>query len=119
MPIDDGLPRPRAAAPGCAAEPACLWIYPPVRDTDVARLREQLRALLRESDTAVVLCDVAAVTDPDISTVEALAQLQLTARRLGRFLQLRGPCGKLTELLTWTGLSDVFPPSGESSERAG
>jgi ABC-type transporter Mla MlaB component len=110
VPVEDGSADSCAAGPGFPAEPACFWIYPPVGQQDVPRLCELLDALLRESDTAVVICDVSAVTSPGLGTVEALARLGLTARRQGRVLQLRGPGSELRRLLWLTGLSDTLPP---------
>jgi len=53
--------------------------------------------------------DRAALVDPDAATVDALARLQLTARRLGRRLQLRWACQDLQALLAMMGLSEVLP----------
>ena len=45
---------------------------------------------------------------PDLSLVDALARLQLAARRLGFTVGLRGdPCPALCELLDLVGLADV------------
>ena len=49
------------------------------------------------------------LTDPDCRTVEALARLQLAARRGGRQLVLHGPCPELRELVELCGLSEVLP----------
>ena len=70
---------------------------------------ERVRYLLEANDTDHVICDVGAVLHPDAGTVEALARMQLVARRLGRSLRLRRACGDLKELLTLSGLSDVLP----------
>ena len=63
--------------------------------------------------------DVAALTRPDAGTVEALARLQLTARRLGRRMWLRHPSPELVELLTLCGLADVLrvEPRRQPEER--
>jgi hypothetical protein len=44
----------------------------------------------------------------DIRTVDALARLQLTARRLGWELRLRYPPRELVELIDLAGLTDVL-----------
>jgi hypothetical protein len=44
----------------------------------------------------------------DIRTVDALARLQLTARRLGWELRLRYPPRELVELIDLVGLTDVL-----------
>ncbi len=50
---------------------------------DIPSLCADLGATLRGRDGGVVVCDVTAVTCPDVVTVEALARLLLTARRHG------------------------------------
>jgi hypothetical protein len=73
----------------------------------------------------VVVCDVGGVSDADLETVEALARLQLTARRLGGKVWLRHASVELRELLHLAGLEGVVPcragfpfePRGEPEER--
>jgi hypothetical protein len=50
---------------------------------------------------------VAGLTDADLATVDALAQLQLVAGRLGITVELRGAPRELRELLDFAGLRDV------------
>jgi len=45
----------------------------------------------------------------DASTVDALARLQLTARRHGFQVRLRGTSPELRELVAFMGLRDVLP----------
>ncbi len=61
------------------------------------------------SDADVVVCDVGALVNPDAAAIDALARLQLTARRLGRQVWLRNASARLQELLFLMGLSDVLP----------
>ena len=63
---------------------------------------------LERSGADVLVCDVAEVTRPDAGTIEALARLQLTARRLGCQMRLRDPSRELRELLDLFGLDDVL-----------
>jgi hypothetical protein len=56
-----------------------------------------------------VALDVSWIAEPDCRTVEALARLQLAARRGGRTLVLHGPCLELIELVELCGLSLVLP----------
>jgi hypothetical protein len=49
-------------------------------------------------------CDVAAVREPDLGTVDALARVELTARRLGSGIRLRGASVDLLELLAFCGV---------------
>ena len=51
---------------------------------DVATLCDSARPILEAADSEVVVCDVGAIVDPDASAIDALARLQLAARRLGR-----------------------------------
>jgi STAS domain len=55
----------------------------------------------------VAICGAAALTDADLATVDALARLQLAARRLGTRLELRDAPRELRELLDLAGLADV------------
>ena len=65
-----------------------------------------------------IVCDVRALA-PDAITVEALARLQLSLRRLGLELCLRNPSNELRALLAFVGLDDVLPveASGQAEER--
>jgi STAS domain len=79
---------------------------------DVRGLCERLRRHMGSSGD-LALCDVGAIVEPDMETVDALARLQLTARRLGCRIRLRGACGELLDLLVLSGLEDVVPLSTE------
>ena len=72
-------------------------------------LCERVRTLLVESDARVVLCDAGTCITPDAVTIDALARLQLTARRLGREVRLCGASTELHDLLRFMGLSEVVP----------
>jgi ABC-type transporter Mla MlaB component len=97
----------------------------PIERADVPGLCERGRVLLEGCVGDMVVCDVSALICPDAVTVDALARLQLTARRLGRQVQLRHACGELQELLALMGLSDVVPlcsglafgPGGQAEQR--
>lgn len=54
-----------------------------------------------------IICDVGAVV-PDVHAIDALARLQLAARRLGMEVQLRHASRELQELLAFAGLRDVL-----------
>jgi ABC-type transporter Mla MlaB component len=66
-----------------------------------------------------LVCDVGEIVEPDAVTVDALARLQLTARRLGREVRIRHASAELQELLTLMGLSGVVPLSAESRLEVG
>jgi hypothetical protein len=56
---------------------------------------------------------------PDAATVDALARLQLVARRAGRRLRLRRASEELVELITFCGLGEVLgvEPRRQTEER--
>ena len=85
-----------------------LVIRGPLTPRDAAALCERARSELERSDAEVLVCDVAALTHPNAGTIEALARLQLAARRLGREVRLRDPSRELRELVDLFGLSDAL-----------
>lgn len=85
----------------------------PIDREDIGRLCRRILSLLQRSDADRVICDVGMVVDPDAVTVEALCRLQLTARRLGRRVQLLDAYGRLRDLLSLTGLSGILPPCAD------
>jgi len=84
----------------------------PVARADVPALCRRLAGRLTEHPAAGVVCDVAALTRPDLATLDALARMQLTARRGGTRMQLRGASPALVGLLALTGLGEVLPLLG-------
>ncbi|MDQ3951438.1 MAG: STAS domain-containing protein [Actinomycetota bacterium] len=94
-----------------------------VTPRDVPRLCARVRALLERDRT--IVCDVAALAEPDLGTVDALARLQLTVKRLGGSIELRGATRHLEELVALAGLEEVLPlcpelgvqPVGQAEER--
>jgi hypothetical protein len=74
-----------------------------------ASLRWATAILFEESERPRVVCDVGALTDPDLGAVEELARAQLTARRLGLEVGLRYASRELCEVLDLVGLCDVLP----------
>ena len=80
----------------------------PIARADLPGLCERVCALLADSYVDVVFCDVGGV-DPDAVTVDALARLQLAARRHGCQVRLRHASYELLDLLAFMGLHDVLP----------
>jgi ABC-type transporter Mla MlaB component len=81
----------------------------PIARADLPGLCERICTLLEQSSGAgVALCDVSTV-DVDAVTVDALARLQLAARRHGCQVRLRNASGELLELVAFMGLQDVLP----------
>ena len=102
--------KPNGVPPDAAhLRPTVLPVAGPVGRGDIPRLCERLHTLLRKSEGGPVICDVAALGHPDAVTLDALARLQLTARRLGSRIWLRNAGPELRGLLALTGLADVLP----------
>jgi hypothetical protein len=55
----------------------------------------------------------------DVSTIDALARLQLNARRIGQSILLRGAAADLLRLIDFAGLGEVLcvEPVGQPEER--
>ena len=93
-----------------STEPRTLTfaIRGPVGRDDLPGLCARVCALLERSAAELVFCDVAGV-DPDAVTVDALARLQLGARRQGCVVRLRNASPELRELVAFMGLTAVLP----------
>jgi hypothetical protein len=67
---------------------------------------------------STIVCDVAALA-PDAAAIDALARLQLAARRLGLEIRLRHASSDLLGLLAFVGLSEVLrvEAGGQPEER--
>jgi ABC-type transporter Mla MlaB component len=94
-----GAPAPHTVAFG---------IRGPIARADLPGLCDRVCALLDESRAGVALCDVRGV-EPDAVTVDALARLQLAARRYACRVRLRGASDELLQLVAFMGLADVLP----------
>ncbi|WSR01309.1 STAS domain-containing protein [Streptomyces sp. NBC_01210] len=94
-----------------ATQPIILRIAGRVSPADVPRLCAELSARLRGADVAAevteVICDLGGLTHPDLAAVDAVARLQLTARRLGGRIRLRDTGPELRALLDLVGLGEV------------
>jgi ABC-type transporter Mla MlaB component len=82
-------------------------IWGPIERDDLPGLCDRVCRLLEASTAAVAECDVAGV-DPDAVTVDALARLQVAARRHGCRIRLQGASTQLRELVNLIGLRDVL-----------
>jgi ABC-type transporter Mla MlaB component len=91
-----------------ASQPIVFAISGPIARADLPGLCERVCSLLARSDAGVVLCDVRGV-EPDAVTVDALARLQLAARRYGCQVRLRRASSELVELVAFMGLQNVLP----------
>jgi anti-anti-sigma regulatory factor len=84
-----------------------LVLAPPIVRADISSLCLSVQDVLERHPGDAVICDVGALIDPDAVTVDALARLQLTARRCGAGVSLRNVHVQLRALLALTGLADV------------
>jgi ABC-type transporter Mla MlaB component len=79
----------------------------PISRDDLPGLCDRVCGLLEENGAGVALCDVSGV-EVDAVTVDALARLQLAARRHGCRVRLRHASSELLDLVAFMGLSDVL-----------
>ena len=87
---------------------AILVVVGPLSPSRVPGLCADLH-LLEGRPGDPVVCDLGTLGGSDVGTVDALATLQLTARRLGRQIRLRHASSELEELLGLMGLREVLP----------
>jgi hypothetical protein len=93
------VPAPRTIA---------FAVWGPIARSDLRGLCDRICKVLSSSDADVAFCDVCGV-EPDAVTVDALARLQLAARRSGCQVRLRNASPELVALLVFMGLRDVLP----------
>ncbi|PKT71988.1 hypothetical protein CW362_16345 [Streptomyces populi] len=87
-----------------SVKPAVLVLPGLVTRDEVPRLCEAVRTLLGTTGAGVVVCDVAGLGPPGLTAVDALARMELAARRAGGRIRLRGPDPALRALLDLVGL---------------
>lgn len=75
-----------------------------------------LEAMPDGCPATAITCDVSGL-DATLETIEALARLQLTARRRGGRLRLRNVEHPLEELIAFVGLRDTLPSCGPTEHR--
>ncbi|HEX4492067.1 MAG TPA: STAS domain-containing protein [Acidimicrobiia bacterium] len=96
------------------AEPrgAIVVVVPDVLSPEaVAELCERVRSFVESRATMPVVCDVSAITAPDATSLDALARVQLVARRAGIPVGLRNAPAVLVDLLEIAGLGFPVPES--------
>lgn len=103
-PLASGVPRP-----GGGARTVVFAVDGPIGPADVPVLCERVCSLMAPGDVEVVVCDVGAPVRADAVTLDALARLQLAARRRGCRVVLRNASSDLLALLELVGLSDIVP----------
>ena len=83
----------------------------PVTPEDVDGLCDRGRVLVEGGAVAGdLVCDVRGLTRPDAVSLDALARLRLTARRLSRRLVLLHASTELVELLDLVGMTELLGP---------
>jgi len=104
-----------------AGSAECVWVVEPGIDhAGIPAVCERFASFAESSAACpgacetVIVCDVGAITDPDLATLSLLARLQLTARRFGRGIQLHRAQDRLIELILFSGLGAVLPLRSES-----
>lgn len=106
----DGCDRVPVRTPGGTDAPRSVEfvVYGPIVEGDIPGLCTRVRSLFRDG-TEQVVCDVGDITEPDIVTLDALARLQLAARRRGCRVVLRHAGVDLLALLDAAGLGEIVP----------
>ncbi|CAN5728050.1 hypothetical protein BH18ACT15_BH18ACT15_03850 [soil metagenome] len=102
-----------APQPFDEASAIVLVIDGPIARADLPGMCARMGELVANCDAQIIVCDVGRLVDPDAVTVDALARLQLTARRLRRRIRLRRASPELKGLLALAGLSTVVPLGGD------
>jgi ABC-type transporter Mla MlaB component len=92
-----------------------LAVHGPLARGDLPGLFDRACRLLAQSDAEVVVCVVGAEVAADAVAVDALARLDVAARRLGRRVRLLGVTPELRELLEFVGLP--IEPGRQAEER--
>lgn len=91
---------------------------------DLPGVATRFERLLERSDAGVIVCDVAAL-DADAGAIDALARLQLIARRAGRRIRFRRASAELQALVVFLGLREALgvcpdlpvEPEGQAEQR--
>jgi ABC-type transporter Mla MlaB component len=90
---------------------ASFRIWGPIRRGDLPGLTERVCGVLTAASGEALACDVTGVV-ADAVCVEALARLQLAARRKGCRITLHNAGPDLLELVAFLGLADVLTEEG-------
>lgn len=102
-------PRVRPSCVDAESPPVSLRIRGPIRRAELPALTARVCAFFTANAGRPVDCDVAGVV-ADAVTVDALARLQLVARRDGCLVVLRNASAELRDLVTLMGLDAVLLP---------
>ena len=92
-------------------------VHGPILPADLPGLCRRVCGLLEGARVGVALCDVGGI-EADAVAVDALARLQLAARRHGCQVRLRNASADLVELVAFMGLANVLAGGGVERGRA-
>lgn len=87
----------------------------PIARSDLPGLCDRVCALFGRTNPEIALCDVSSV-EPDAVTIDALARLQLAARRCGCQVRLCDASDELLELVSFMGLTQCLPDEPKEEE---
>ncbi|HET7482297.1 MAG TPA: STAS domain-containing protein [Actinomycetota bacterium] len=97
-----------------------MVIAGPIEPGDIPKLCDRARSLLLPPRVSL-RCDVSGIPKVDLVAVDALARLDLTAKRMGKLIRFVEISPALRDLLILVGLDDVLSDSvesvGQSEER--
>ena len=85
----------------------CVAIREVTSAAELEDLCARARTLLLATRAGVLITDVGQAP-VDLQTVHAIAKLSLTARRMGRRMQLRHVSPALADLVAFVGLADIL-----------
>ena len=105
-PRDDFEPSRRSELIEVKDRTISFAIWGPITGRDLPGLCDRVCALLEASGAVIAVCDVCGLVTNAV-TVDALARLQLAARRHGCQVRLRGASDDLRDLVAFMGLQDV------------
>ena len=110
--------RPTLQMPSARPTTVDFAVAGPIARADVPAICGHVAALLEATGADVALCDVAALP-ADAAAVDALARIQLSARRMGRRLEVRGAADDLLALLAFVGVAGALgiEPWRQAEER--
>jgi ABC-type transporter Mla MlaB component len=94
--------------PASSSRPIVVAISGPIARSDLPGLSRRVCALLEQTGATEALCDVTGI-EADAVTVDALARLQLAARRHRCRIRLLGASKELRDLIAFMGLDAVLP----------
>lgn len=86
-------------------------VYVPIARDDLPGLCDRICRLLEQERPSIAFCDVRGV-EAGAVIADALARLQLAARRRGCEVRLRGASAELRSLIRFMGLDAVLPDDG-------